>query len=49
VKEGYPVAPGPGAGLLVDELDAVLPEAGQDLGEVGDTIGDVVQARDPGA
>jgi hypothetical protein len=45
VKEGDLVAPSPRTGFLVDEFDAFLPEAGENEGDVGDTVGDVVEGR----
>jgi len=47
VKEGYLVAPSPRTGFLVDEVDSLLLEAGENMGYVGDTVGDVVEGRAP--
>ena len=45
VEERDPVAPGPRAGLGVDELDAFLLESAEFGLEVGGPVGDVMEAR----
>jgi hypothetical protein len=41
------MATGPGSWDFVDEVEALLPEAGQGLGEVWDAIRDMVQSLAP--
>ena len=47
VEERHQVAPGPWAGLGVDEVEALLGEPLQLPTDVGGAVGDVVEARTP--
>lgn len=47
VQEGHLVATSAGPGLGVDEPEALVGQAGQGPGEVGDPVGDVVKAGSP--
>jgi hypothetical protein len=47
VEKGHEVAPGPRARLTVDELQALLPEAGEGGPQVRDPVGDVVKGGTP--
>ena len=44
VKEGNLVATGSEARNLIDELQPLLPQAGKGLREIGDPVGDVMEA-----